>query len=155
MRKGAEELIERDRVIETVVRLFVSTDQKDWTAVERCFTPQVRFDMTSVAGGTPQTVTPKTIADGWREGLAPIDHVHHQVGNFLVELEEARATISCYGIAYHYKERRSGQRTRVFVGSYDFELVKSDTGADRNWRIEAMRFNLKFIDGNAALEARE
>jgi hypothetical protein len=42
----------------------------------------------------------------------------------------------------------------VFVGDYEFGLVRDATVAP-GWRITAMRFNLKFLDGNAALEAAE
>ena len=96
----------------------------------------------------------REISDGWRQGLAAIDRVHHQAGNFIVRVNGERALAFCYGIAYHYKERRTGGRTRVLVGSYDFELIRAGDG-ELPWRIEAMRFNLKFIDGNAALEAPE
>jgi hypothetical protein len=35
----------------------------------------------------------------------------------------------------------------VFVGSYDFHLVREAT-----WKIDLFRFNCKFVDGNLELE---
>ena len=145
------ELVERERVVGLITELCVATDRKDWPAVERCFDARVRFDMASVGGGPAADRTPALIAAGWRDGLAPIDRLHHQLGNFRVKLIGTRAEASCHGIAYHFRSRRDGRNTRVFVGDYDFELEK-EAGA---WHITAMRFNLKFVDGNLALEAPE
>jgi hypothetical protein len=105
--------------------------------------------MTSVAGGTTATLTPQQIADGWEQGLKPIQAVHHQAGNFLVTFSGSEADASCYGIAYHYRPTKSGKNTRVFVGTYDFHLrLHGD-----DWKIEMFRFNLRFIDGNPNLES--
>lgn len=144
------ESIDRDRVIATVTELCLATDRKDWPAVERCFADRVRFDMSSV-GGPAATMSPRDISAGWATGLAGVEQLHHQLGNFEVAVRAGHATAFCYGIAYHYRRRRDGRNTRVFVGSYDFELEKESDG----WRISAMRFNLKFLDGNDALEAPE
>jgi hypothetical protein len=140
-------MLERDAIIDTITTLFIATDERDWQAVKRVLAPQVLFDMTSAVGGKPATVSAQSIVDGWDTGLRPIKALHHQVGNFRVEVSGARASASCYGIAYHYLPNPSGRNTRVFVGSYDFALARS--GDD--WRITEFRFNLKFIDGNAEL----
>lgn len=143
-------IIERLRIEEVINQLFVATDRRDWAAVRACFAPEVRFDMTSLAGGAPTTMTPAQIAAGWETGLAPIESVHHQVGNHLITLDVGgeRASGFCYGIAIHYKKTRGGQNTRTFVGSYDFLFRR----AGEAWLIEAFRFNLKFLEGNLELE---
>lgn len=146
-----EQLLDREAVIDTITRLFIATDRKDWAEVERLFTDQVRFDMGAADG--EQMKSGAEIAAGWRQGLAPIDAIHHQAGNFRVLVGGDRATAFCYGIAYHYKARKSGGSTRVFVGSYDFTLERRGPGDD--WRISAMRFALKFIDGNRELEKED
>lgn len=145
------ELLERERIIGRITELFLATDRRDWACVERCFADEVRFDMSSVGAGAPTIVSGVAIAEGWRDGLAAIEQIHHQAGNFTVKIVAEQAEASCYGIAYHFKRRRTGGQTRVFVGSYDFELEKWSDG----WRITAMRFTCKFIDGNATLEAPE
>lgn len=142
-------MTDREQIIDTVVRLFVATDERDWKGVERCFSDMVRFDMSSLGGGESQDLTPATIIAGWREGLEPIEKIHHQVGNFRVEKGRDEADVSCYGIAMHYREVENGRNVRTFVGSYDIHLVRE--GDD--WHIDGFRFNLKFIDGNRELEA--
>lgn len=142
-------LIERQAVEDVVVRLFVGTDRRDWAAVEECLADMVLFDMTSVAGGEPLHLKPADIVAGWARGLEPIDHVHHQIGNFQIDVDGNRATAFCYGIAYHYREKiASAAKSRTFVGSYDVHLIRTEG----KWRIDLFRFNLKFIDGNRELE---
>ncbi len=58
-----------------------------------------------------------------------------------------------YGIVLRHRvplpfRPRSGRNVRAFVGSYDFHLV-----LEGQWKISLIRFNLKFIDGNATLGA--
>jgi hypothetical protein len=77
--------------------------------------------------------------------------VHHQAGNFRLQLRERDADASCYAIAYHYRPTASGRNTRVFVGDYDFHLLRH---ADR-WAIDRFTFRSKFVDGNLALERED
>lgn len=142
------DLVQRNRIADLVTTLFGATDAREWEQVRRCFAARVTFDMTSLAGGEPAELTPEQITDAWDAGLKPIEWVHHQVGNLAVTCNAAEATASCYGIAYHHRSTTSGRNTRVFVGSYDFHLQRTDG----EWRIDLFRFNLKFIDGNRELE---
>lgn len=144
-----DQLVERQEVEDVVVRVFVATDRRDWAGVEACLADEVTLDMTSMTGGEPLRLTPAEVAAGWRDGLAPIDFVHHQVGNFQIAVDGDSATASCYGIAFHHREKISTpSKTRTFVGSYDLHLSRTDAG----WRIDLFRFDLKFIDGNRELE---
>jgi 3-phenylpropionate/cinnamic acid dioxygenase small subunit len=143
------ELLDKERIAAVVTRLFVATDDRDWAAVCSCFDASVTFDMTSLAGGAPVTFSPAQIADAWRDGLRPIESVHHQIGNLRIAWARDRATAACYGIAYHCRSTKSGRNTRVFVGTYDLELRRT---APEEWRITLFRFNLRFIDGNLDLE---
>jgi len=140
---------ERVSVEEVVTRLFIETDRRDWGAVQACFGPSVLFDMTSIAGGRPATLSPEEITSGWDSGLRALDHIHHQAGNFLIDVRGGQATVFCYGIAIHHKKTASGRDTRMFVGSYDVTLRQQPGGG---WVIDAFRFNLKFTDGNLELE---
>ncbi len=141
-------LIEKDRVIDIVNRLFINTDNRDWAAVKALFAPRVHFDMTSFAGGQPASLKPQEIVDGWDKGLKALKAIHHQAGNFSVNVEESEASVFCYGVAWHYLPNKTERNTRTFVGSYDLHLIKED----EEWKIDRFKFNLKFIDGNADLE---
>lgn len=151
MMSAYQNLLEKDEVKEVVNRLFVSTDNRDWGTVSRLFAPEVLFDMTSMAGGNPVTLTPQEIVASWEKGLKPLKAIHHQAGNYIVNVSQNAAEVFCYGIASHYLPNKTNQNTRIFVGSYNFHLIKE--GDD--WKINKFKFNLKFIDGNPELEASQ
>jgi hypothetical protein len=146
--KAVRDLLEKEAIAKVLNRLFLATDARDWPRVRECFADSVHFDVTSLAGGQPARLSPAEITAGWEAGLLPLDALHHQTGNLEISVSGDEATASCYGVAWHYRRTRSGRNTRVFVGSYDFHLVRAD-GA---WRIDLLRFNSKFVDGNLELE---
>jgi SnoaL-like domain len=148
MDQATRELLEKDRIIDTINRLFIATDERDWAGVREVLADRLLMDMTSLGGGTPTQVTSQQVAAGWEQGLQPMEAVHHQVGNYRVTIEGDQATAFCYGIASHYRKTRSGRNTRVFVGSYDFHLRL----LGGRWRIDSFRFTLKYLDGNPDLE---
>lgn len=137
----------KQNVIQKVTELFVFTDQHDWPKVRSCFAENVHFDMTSMAGGDPANLTPEQITHAWDDGLSSLQAIHHQIGNFMVKLNDDQAELFCYGIASYYLENPTGENTRTVVGSYGFHLTRQ--GAD--WKIDTFKFNLKYIDGNVNL----
>ncbi len=140
--------MDRDDIVDRINELFISTDEKDWPRVQACFTAEVLFDMGSLTGEGAQRLPAKTIVDGWEQGLAALEAVHHQAGNYRIRIDDDEADAFCYGIAFHYRKTKSGRNTRTFVGSYDMHFVR----VDGQWLIDAFRFNAKFVDGNADLE---
>ncbi len=142
-------LVEKDKIIEVINQLFISTDNRDWSKVKNCFSSEVLFDMTSMAGGEPVTLTSQQIVDAWDKGLKALKSIHHQAGNYMVNINEDQADAFCYGIASHYLPNKTNRNTRLFVGSYNFHLTKKY----QSWRIDQFKFNLKYIDGNPNLEA--
>jgi hypothetical protein len=142
------ELIKKSDVKDTVNRLFIGTDNRDWPAVLECFAEHVHFDVSSMTGEAPKEMTAKDIVAGWDEGLKHLEAIHHQAGNFLIDIDQSEAKVYCYGTAWHYLPNQSGRNTRAFVGSYDFGLFYWRG----RWKINAFKFNLKFIDGNPDLE---
>jgi len=145
MKEAYLETTEREDLIEAVTRLFVSTDDRDWERVRSCFADRVLFDMgTGNAGYT----TPEAIIAGWTEGLRSLKAIHHQVGNFLVDIRGESAGVSCYGIAFHYLPNRTNMNIRTFVGSYDLHLWR----VEGQWKIDAFTYHPKFVEGNLSLE---
>jgi hypothetical protein len=139
-------LTERERVIEAVTTLFINIDNRDWDAVRSCFTEKVLFN-TTLTDGDPEVLSRDLIIRDWQEGLECYEALHHQIGNFLVKLNDREAKVFCYGMAYHYLPNRSNRNTKLFVGSYDLDLVLQETG----WKITTFTFNSKFVAGNLKL----
>lgn len=136
----------RDEIIEVVSKLFIYTDYQQWDKLlAEVFKETVYFDVVSLAGGAPKELTARDICDSWKEGLAGLDAIHHQAGNFLVNFkkEETQATVFCYAMASHYKKSASKSKVREFVGSYDLQVVLTDEG----WRIDSFKYNLKYTNG--------
>jgi hypothetical protein len=131
-----------------VIDLFGATDRRDWAKVEACLAPRLTLDMTSLVGGAPQELTGPALAAMWKDGLAPIDHVHHQVGNLVVTANGEEAHATCHGIALHHRKVAAPRATRVFVGSYRIRLAR----LDGRWRIDRFVFDLAFLEGNPELE---
>jgi hypothetical protein len=146
--KQYQNLLAKEEIRNVVNRLFISTDNRDWDAVKAVFAPEVLFDMTSMVGGKPVTMKPADIVAAWDKGLKPLKAIHHQAGNYVINVKQNTADAFCYGIASHYRPNKTNRNTRIFVGSYNFHLAKN--GA--NWQIDQFKFNLKYIDGNPRLE---
>jgi hypothetical protein len=139
----------RARVEDTVIRMFVATDQRDWAQVASCFTDPFLLDMSSVGAGAAAATTPAQVTAAWAAAFAPLTQVHHQVGNFQTHIAGERARVHCYGIAFHYRAGiNAAHKSRTFVGTYELELTQHAA----QWRIAALRFDLKFIEGNLELE---
>jgi len=145
---ATQDLLEQTQVKNVLTQLFVETDNRNWQKVAECFAGEVLFDMTSMAGGEPTTMTPQNIVDVWDEGLKSLQAIHHQVGNFKIQIDGNGAEAFCYGIESHYLPNETGEDTRTFVGSYNFHLSKMDN----IWRIDFFKFNHKYTAGNMNLE---
>ncbi|HEX6398438.1 MAG TPA: hypothetical protein VFZ95_13515 [Steroidobacteraceae bacterium] len=70
------------------------------------------------------------------------------MGNFRTTIAPGQAVVQCHGVAFHHRRRAAGQKTRVFVGTYELLLIPSV----QRWQISQLTFKLKFIDGNLDLE---
>lgn len=142
-------LAARHAVEDTVIRMSAATDEHDWATPQGCFTDPFAFDRTSmvesVVGGLPARMSPIQVTQAWAEGCAPLDHVHHQVGNFHTTVTQA--LVRCYGVAFHHRAAAVGLRSRIFVGTYELALVATGT----LWQINHLFFTLKFIDGRLHL----
>lgn len=149
MTTQAPDIATRLEVEDTVVRMFVATDERDWTTLQDCFTNPITLDMTSMAGGVPEILTPADVARAWSDGFVPLDAVHHQVGNMRTEVNGDSASVRCHGIALHHRSAAPGIKTRLFVGTYELQLQRMH----EKWRISHLVYRLKFIDGNTKLEA--
>ncbi|MCT4615947.1 MAG: nuclear transport factor 2 family protein [Marinifilaceae bacterium] len=134
---------------ETVAKLFIATDNRDWKAVEDVFADVVLLDYSSFGAGAPANLKPKQITSSWKAVLPGFQFTHHQSGNFVTSIKSNLAHVFCYGTATHYLENEKGNVWTV-VGSYDFELIQEKG----SWKIKSMKFNFKYQDGNLDLSTK-
>jgi hypothetical protein len=69
MEDQLSQLVDKEMIIDSINRLFISTDQRDWPAVRDCFATKVYFDMASAGGEEPTWLLSKQITDTWKKGL--------------------------------------------------------------------------------------
>jgi hypothetical protein len=139
-----EEIMDTQNIIEAVHRFFIAVDDRDWKVVETSFSDTVLLDYTSLVGGEPASLKPDQIIDSWKKVLPGFDKTHHQLGNYLTEVNSKQAKVFCYGTATHYLVNETGNNVWTVVGSYDFELNE----LKNTWQITKMKFNFKYSDGN-------
>lgn len=133
----------------TVSRFFAAVDRCDWPAVQDLMTDSFHVDYSSYGGGPASDVTPEGLTGAWAGLLPFFDHVHHQIGNLIVEQAGETADVQCHGMATHFIAEQSGGDLQFIVGTYDLTLKR----ADGTWRLSSMRFNFKYASGNAELAA--
>ncbi len=138
----------REQVVEVINRLFFYTDYQEWDKlVAEVFTEEVLLDMVSVGAEKAEMLTARQICQAWEEGFKGLDAIHHQAGNYIVDLKEKTAEVKAYAIASHYKKEAANGPVREFIGSYDFQLQLTEKG----WRINVFKYNLKYLAGNVEL----
>ena len=144
--KTEENMTNNIAVQETISKLFIASDQRNWEGVEAQFAPKVNLDYSSMTENSATTLTPQQITGAWKTVLPGFASTHHQIGNVISEIDGNEAHVFCYGTATHYLEHAEGNIWTV-VGSYDFDLEN----IENQWKIKAMTFNYKYQDGNTKL----
>ena len=140
LKRMVTKLVERQKIVDTVNMLYMSTDAKDWHRVAKLFTVDVHFDVRSLGAKEVELKSGDEIAKGWREGLKSVAQVFHQSGNFIVKQWGSRAEVKCYAIATHYLPNKEFKE-RTFVGSYEYGLVK----VKGMWKINKFVYGNKYI----------
>lgn len=137
---------EMNQVNTSVTKLFVATDERNWTEVENRFASKVIIDYASMNGNPAVELTPNQVSTAWKGILPGFEYTHHQLGNFITTIDGNTAHVFCYGTATHYLKDDNGSLWTV-VGSYDLDLIKEGS----EWKITKMKFNFKYQDGNLSL----
>lgn len=99
-----QEMNETQKIQETVINVFVNSDNRNWKEVEAQFASKVNLDYSSMSGQPASEVTPEQITSSWKTVLPGFTHTHHQIGNFITEINGNKAHSFCYGTATHYLE---------------------------------------------------
>lgn len=138
----------RAEITDVVNKLFYYTDNLMWDELlNQVLAEKLHFDVTSVGAEKAEELMANTVTEMWDTGLKDLDAVHHQVGNYIIEISKDTAKVKCYSIASHYKSGAQNGTTREFIGDYDLVLIKLESG----WRINSFVYNLKYITGNIEL----
>ena len=136
---------EREQIVEVLNRLFYYTDYQMWDELKaEVFADEITMDVTSLGALEVEKLSAQQVCDNWTAGFKGLDAVHHQPGNYIIDIDGTSANAKAYAIASHYKKDATNGFVREFVGSYDFHLNKGENG----WRLDSFTFNLKYMVGN-------
>jgi hypothetical protein len=131
-------------ITEVTNKFFIAIDDNDWQYLERIFNDTLYWDYTSIFGGEPTNWAANQIIDSWKSILPGYDNTHHQLGNYLIEIDSTKTIVFCYVTATHYLENETQNNILTVVGSYELELTRYID----SWRITGVKFDLKYLDGN-------
>jgi hypothetical protein len=149
IQQNVNTLNSQQAITEVINKLFVYTDERDWDKLQfEVFDKEVLFDMVSVGAEKVETKLAKDICNMWKNGFQGLDAIHHQAGNYIIEIENKNAKVKAYSIASHFKKEATQGNVREFIGSYDIGLVQKESG----WRINSFKYNLKYMIGNTELK---
>ncbi|KAH9894537.1 hypothetical protein F4778DRAFT_279057 [Xylariomycetidae sp. FL2044] len=82
-------LLDKTNIHDTVTRLTLSFDTKDYAALSRSvYAPDVTIDYTSMFGGQPIQTTSEQWAESLEPMMAPYDSTQHVVTGLLIELPQ-------------------------------------------------------------------
>jgi hypothetical protein len=149
MQVKIEDDVKRDDINGRLHHLFRSVDAKNWESAKEILAEKVELDM----GEGPSSKTADEVIESWKTATADADGLHHQVGNYGIEINGREARLMFLGTATHYKKVKSGKNTRTFYGSYEVTMQQPE-GDPTNWawKITKFKYTNKFMDGNLTLK---
>jgi len=131
-------------ITEVTNKYFIAIDANNWIGLKNTFNDTVYWDYTSIFGGEATNLSANEIIDSWKSILPGYDNTHHQLGNYIIEIDPPMAKVFCYVTASHYLENETQNNVLMVVGSYELELKRIND----SWRITGVKFNYKYMDGN-------
>lgn len=121
-------------------------DRHDWEGLHTVFADEVTLDYTSLFGGAPETLSPKSITDRWRGLLPGFDETRHGIVIQDIKIEGDEATATSFVSAVHKLANPGTEDTWYIDGYYHHKLIR----AARGWKVTAMH-----LDGRREFGSRE
>jgi len=147
MSSSSDKLIEKNDIIETIIRMVTTADRKDGTGCLATFKEHVMLDH-DAGSGRPEKVKATDMISGWENTFAGFDATWHSVTNFQVEVTGSYAVCKSYVQAIHcnFKALR-GANYYMEYGNYNHELEHTEEG----WKISAVQYRMVYSEGNSTL----
>jgi len=137
-------VIDRQAIIDVLIKYVTALDQKDWELLAEQFTPDAVVDY-SAEGGPVCRGRAEVVAD-CQADLGALDATHHLTGNFAVDVQGDVATSTSLVQAWHY----SGGATQLMAGGYRDRLVRTPEG----WKLEHRELRVAFESGDQSIKGR-
>lgn len=122
-------------ITNTVNRVALLSDLRDWATVKACFTEQVEVDYTSLMGGQPEAIAAEALVQRWKSFFdATFKTTQHLLGSHVVTFNGNTATCMSHFQARHIP-LDSAKEPWTLGGYYTHELVKQS----ERWLIQKMK----------------
>ncbi|MFN0093656.1 MAG: nuclear transport factor 2 family protein [Dehalococcoidia bacterium] len=136
--------LDKQDIIDSILRYASGIDMRDWELYRSAFTDEVEVDFTSWGGGEVRRLSGDAWVAGVRSTLAGFDGTQHTLTNFVVEVRGDEATAVVYMSAQHYLPNDKGDSTLTIGGYYTHELVRCPS----DWKIRRAKLTVTWTTGN-------
>jgi hypothetical protein len=131
------------KIIALVSSIPLAVDLACYDLAEAAFAPEVVIDYTSLWGGQPQRMTPRTLMDAWRSLVPGFDATRHELKDVETKVEGAEATATAFVDGRHWID---GSLWRP-IGTFRWTLRRMDG----RWKVTGMTFAMTQEVGDRGL----
>ena len=137
---ASELMIEKQQVVESVVKMVNAIDTKQWLIAQGQFSPTVFVDYSSMNNQAGANTKASDLVSGWQNLLKTVD-THHMLTNFEVQIDGNEAKMQSHVYASHLAQ---GIEYWDIFGRYLHTLEKTNDG----WKIKSMTLIVHGQKGN-------
>jgi SnoaL-like domain len=120
---------DRQEIIDTINRIGLTADLRDWSACQACFTESVEVDYTSLMGGKPNIISPDALTKQWQSFFdSTFKTTQHLIGSHSTTHNGNVATSLSQFQAHHVLLNPTKDPTWTLGGLYNHDLVRTDAG---------------------------
>jgi hypothetical protein len=141
-------IIDRQAIVDTIVRYAATLDAKDWAGAETCFAAEVETDYGDLRGTGPARIAAHAFVDLRRQALERLK-THHMSTNHLVTLDGDRATCQSAMLIHRLDPSRETDNTFDTLAHYTHTLARTAGG----WQVTRVRQSVAWNRGNSAIHA--
>ena len=135
---------QRQEIEETVDRLGLHIDAKEWLELGEILSETVELDYVSLFGGQVEQLSRADVIERWKANLSPLKATQHVITNLHVTIRDNTADCAANVVATHVRPNPMGDALWTVGGRYDFRLLH-DSG---RWRISAIKLTVLWTTGN-------
>lgn len=136
-------IIDRQEIINLLIKYTIAVDTKDWALMAQCFLSDAVADYGEDFGYYEGYSAIEAVVKSYHL----VDVSQHMLSNFVVEINEDSANTICYLHAQHYLPGAKGGDTYTIGGTYRDELIRTDDG----WRIKKRTLSVIWVEGNTRM----
>ena len=150
-------LFDRANIHDTVLKLYLYSDRKQWDLFPTIIAPEMTLDYTRMFGGQPRTVSPADLVETWTPYLNKLTASQHVMASVLIDLPQpgtsekvVKANVDTNVIVHLVREGFEGGDQTSNGGRAELEVVKvsEDPASGNPWRISALKVIPVWKDGN-------